>query len=486
MKKAAAYARYSSDMQNELSIDSQLEAIKKFCKQKQLNISKEYIDKGISAFSTEKRLGFLKLLEDAALEKFDCVVVWSFDRFERSRLNARKFKELLWSYGIKVLSVTEPNIEGPESIIYESMSEAMAEYYVAKLARDSMRGLLSKARRGAYCGGTIPFGFKLVKIDGELYFRPEPNEAQVVQKVFEMRKQGCSYSEVARYVNQLGYKTRSGKLFTNSSIENMVQNPKYKGIFVFNKGDRKGPFNPFNDVIETRVPEMQIVSAKLWAEVQAAPGVKKKSRLKYLLRGIAYCAHCGYPLTGSSYGPKRNKNLGAYLCENCKRKHSKYRKIGKFKFERMITDHMVKKVTSENIDEMVAKCNHAIEKKSNVDIIGKIHNGINEKNKAIDNITRAIETGTYSESLMKRLVQLEKQRDDLHDKLSNLKMEQLRLKKIDKKTMENLLEYFKKSMENFEVRYNVMHEFVDNIVYNFDTRVAVISIFTEKDKILIP
>jgi len=107
-KRAATYARYSSQHQTVLSVEGQTERILEYCKKNGFEIVKEYADRGVSAFLIEKRLDFQKLIQDALESKFDYVIVWSTDRFARSRLDARKYKELLAGYGIKVISVSEP------------------------------------------------------------------------------------------------------------------------------------------------------------------------------------------------------------------------------------------------------------------------------------------------------------------------------------------------------------------------------------------
>ena len=76
-KRAAIYARYSSQHQTELSVEGQTERILEYCKKNGFEIVKEYADRGVSAFLIEKRLDFQKLIQDALESKFDYVIVWS-------------------------------------------------------------------------------------------------------------------------------------------------------------------------------------------------------------------------------------------------------------------------------------------------------------------------------------------------------------------------------------------------------------------------
>ena len=84
--------------------------------------------------------------------------------------------------------MSEPSIEGPENILLESNQEMLAEYFAAKLARDCMRGMITKAKKGQYLGGIVPFGYRKVKVsEKDWSFEKEEKEAQVVRKIFEMR-----------------------------------------------------------------------------------------------------------------------------------------------------------------------------------------------------------------------------------------------------------------------------------------------------------
>jgi len=53
-KRAAIYARYSSDNQQELSIEGQLDQMLEFCQKHGYEVVKQYADRGISAFLIEK------------------------------------------------------------------------------------------------------------------------------------------------------------------------------------------------------------------------------------------------------------------------------------------------------------------------------------------------------------------------------------------------------------------------------------------------
>ena len=84
MKLGAAYIRVSTDMQVELSPDSQLKMIKQYAASNDIVISNDFIfaDDGISGRSAEKRPQFMKMIALAKTKPkpFDVILVWKFSR----------------------------------------------------------------------------------------------------------------------------------------------------------------------------------------------------------------------------------------------------------------------------------------------------------------------------------------------------------------------------------------------------------------------
>ena len=78
MKRAIAYARFSSDLQREESIDAQLRAIRKYCDENDFVLLATYADKGISGTS-DNRPEFQKMIATATKGDVDAVIVHKLD-----------------------------------------------------------------------------------------------------------------------------------------------------------------------------------------------------------------------------------------------------------------------------------------------------------------------------------------------------------------------------------------------------------------------
>jgi site-specific DNA recombinase len=84
MSAAAIYARYSSDLQREASIEDQNRICRERAAREGWSVYKYYSDHGISGASLI-RPGIQKLLQDALEGRFDIIVTESLDRLSRDQ-----------------------------------------------------------------------------------------------------------------------------------------------------------------------------------------------------------------------------------------------------------------------------------------------------------------------------------------------------------------------------------------------------------------
>ena len=98
MKYAVIYARYSSERQNDQSIEGQLRICNKYAEDNGLTILDTYIDRAMTG-TNDQRAAFQQMLSDC--EKpvlWDIVLVYAIDRFGRDSIeiavNKQKLKNL--------------------------------------------------------------------------------------------------------------------------------------------------------------------------------------------------------------------------------------------------------------------------------------------------------------------------------------------------------------------------------------------------------
>lgn len=138
MPRAVIYARFSSDMQREESIDAQLRACRSYAQSKGYDIIDTYVDEAKSGRDVTKRDAYNQMLADAMENKFDVIVFHKIDRNSRNELNYFNFKDKLERLGIRYEYAAQPiDALSPEGQMMEGMLVSMAAYYSRNLAKET-------------------------------------------------------------------------------------------------------------------------------------------------------------------------------------------------------------------------------------------------------------------------------------------------------------------------------------------------------------
>ena len=402
MQTAAIYARYSSDSQNEQSIEGQLRVCEEYAKRNDIIILNTYIDRAMTG-RNDNRPDFQRMLKDSSRKEWNFIIVYKFDRFARNRYETAIHKKELKDNGVKVLSAMENIPDTPEAIIFESMLEGYAEYYSAELAQKVKRGMFETRRKGLYQGGGLLYGYK---IDGRKIVIDE-NNAAVVRFMYEQYANGVFVKDIIKTLTKKNvfYK---GKPFVRNSVYNILRNEKYSGVY--KHGD---------EVVDNMYP--QIVPTDVFNQVRrkvAANKYGKKSvKTDFLLRQKLICGNCGQPMHGESGTPKNGSRIYYYKCNGRKKRINNCNKsiVRKEVIENLVIETIVKKLSEPNlIDVLVSKILQKQEKSirdnSSLSLLIKQKKQVDT---SIDNIVAAIERGIVTNATNKRLQSLETQQQEL-------------------------------------------------------------------------
>lgn len=298
----ALYIRVSTDDQLEFSPDAQKRSLIEYAKKNGYQVDDRYIfmDEGISGTSAKKRPAFMQMIGTAKKKPkpFDAILVHKFDRFARSREDSVVYKSLLRKEcGIKVISITEQMEDDKFSVILEAMLEAMAEYYSLNLSDEVMKGMTEKARRGGVQAKPI-LGYNIVDNNRIL----NKDEAEIVKKIYEMCINGESIGAIAKTLNRLGYRNKTGNPFDTRRIKYMLENPVYIGVTRWNYThckDTKIVVKPENEWIIVENTHEPIIDKNTWDEAQNSlkawhKDVKPRgTEYIHWLGGILRCSKCG-------------------------------------------------------------------------------------------------------------------------------------------------------------------------------------------------
>ena len=105
--KAVIYARYSTDLQLERSIEDQLSLCREFARKNGFEVVAEYFDRERSSATLFDRDGLIRLMQDASKGKFNAVIVEGLDRLSRDQEDLPALHKRLTFSGVKILSVSE-------------------------------------------------------------------------------------------------------------------------------------------------------------------------------------------------------------------------------------------------------------------------------------------------------------------------------------------------------------------------------------------
>lgn len=280
--RAVIYARYSSSMQREESIEAQVRACADYINKKGWALTGEYIDRAFSARS-DQRPEFQRMIQDAKKRKFDYVVIHKLDRFSRDRFDHAFYKRELRHAGVALISVLENLDDSPESVVLESVLEGFSEYYSKNLGREVMKGLHETARACKHTGGVPPLGYD-VGLDGKYIINEA--EAAAVRYIFEAYADGVGYAAIVDRLKAMSIRGKRGGIIAKNSLHDILCNEKYIGVYVYNRsaskdafGKRNGHANkPDDEIIRINGGMPAIVSMDIWKRVRARMQTNRSGR----------------------------------------------------------------------------------------------------------------------------------------------------------------------------------------------------------------
>ena len=429
------YARFSSDNQRDESIDAQLRAIRDFAKKNNIIVIAEYIDRAKSAM-TDKRPEFLRMVDEAKEGRFDVVLVHKLDRFARNRKDSIGYRLELKRHDVSLVSVLEHLDDSPESIILESVLEAMAEYYSKNLSREVRKGMNENALKGLHTGGLPPLGYDVDPKTKKLVVNEK--EAESVRLIFRMFNEGNGYMAIIKELNIQGYKTKTGINFGKNSIHNIIRNEKYTGIYVFNKlvskdcdGKRNGnAYKHKDDIIRIEDAVPPIINKEIFKtaakKIESRKNQRAGNRAKevYLLSGKIVCGECGYVYAGNKKMSGRNKKLHVtYRCTGrqtkriCPNKEIRREYIETFVLEMLSRSLFDDKIIPRIADEYrIYQINKDSEK---VKLRDNLKKRLNELSRKINNLVEIV-ANTASYALTDKLKDIENEKIEVQSRYEQI------------------------------------------------------------------
>jgi site-specific DNA recombinase len=320
--RAAIYTRVSSTMQVEdsFSLEAQQDILMQLIERKGLQLYRIYSDPGISAKTMKKRPGVQAMINDMKAGRFEAVLIHKLDRLSRSMGDIISFIELVNKLDVRLIIAAQGQDEidtrSPMGKAFLQMNGIFAELYLNNLREETLKGLVTKMRKGGRHMSQAPLGYDLVKVgDDDYELVVNEAEAALVREVFSLYiDKGWGVNKIAKHMNEHST-TKAGGKWDNKNVRNLLMNPTYAGFNHFKPehwDEKDRIIQPGSHEAIITKEQMEIV--RTYRERRSNGHMSKRS-FDYPYGGIVKCGKCGATYAGNGSMVK-GKQYRSYRCLN--------------------------------------------------------------------------------------------------------------------------------------------------------------------------
>ncbi|MES3017450.1 MAG: recombinase family protein [Bacteroidota bacterium] len=269
-----------------------------------------------------------RMMSDIKSGRITGLIFSKLARLARNTKELLDFADFFKSYQADLISLAESiDTSSPAGRLFYTMIAAMATWEREEIAARVAASVPDRAQLGKPLGGAAPFGYqwKGINWNGEKFERKEfcidEKEAPVRTLVYELFLKYKRKKTVATKLNSLGYRTRNGSKFSDTTIHRLLRDTTAKGQRIANHTKSLGEGKrwvgkPQGEWIV--IPCGAIISEETWNDANAildAQSAKRKKpgrQVVHLLSGYVTCT-CGSKMYVFHKSP-------SYSCKKCKTK----------------------------------------------------------------------------------------------------------------------------------------------------------------------
>ena len=221
-EKAFGYLRTSGKGQiGNDGFPRQRESINRYAKSNGIVIVREFCDEAVSGtLDAIDRPGLTDMFVALKSNGVRLVFAESATRIARylmvSEIILAEFRKI----GVKVISADggvdlTVGDDNPTGQMVRQLLGAISTWEKCALVQKLRASRMRIRRSGERCEGKKPYGHK-------------PDEAKIVDTILSLRKEGKSFVVIAEQLNEVGIKSRSGKLWHPTQVQRVIQRAKLK------------------------------------------------------------------------------------------------------------------------------------------------------------------------------------------------------------------------------------------------------------------
>lgn len=284
-------------------------------------VVEEYHPEATSGKDARDHAEMNRMLEDLRSGRITGLIFSKLARLARSTRALLELAELFRERNADLISLEESiDTSTPAGRLFFTLIAALTEWEREEIAARVIASIPVRAKLGKPTGGPAVFGYQW--LNQKLV--PKPEDAAVRVLIYELYREHQRLLTVARLLNERGYRTRRGKLYTDMAIRWLIEDTTAKGLHCSNvwisagrTANRQPGLKPESEWVYNQVEP--IVPLELWEACnqilsqQRAKHKKAEKIAVYPFSGLLYC-HCGgklYSDVGKGAGRK-------YRCQRCR------------------------------------------------------------------------------------------------------------------------------------------------------------------------
>ncbi len=297
-KSVGIWVRVSTDMQGD-SPQHHLKRAEYYVQAKEgWEIRKVYQLEDVSGKTLAEIPEWKQMLSDIKKGVITGLIFSKLARVARNTRELLDLAEYFREHNADLISLEESlDTSTPSGRLFYTFWAAMGQWEREEIASRVAASVPIRAKLGKSTGGAAAFGYRWESNKLVL----DEKEAPVRKLMYEIFNNCKRKKATAAQLNKLGYRTRNGGLFTDTTIDRLIRDPSAKGTrrsnYTKSRGKKKHwDYKQTSDWI--LVPCPPIVSEDVWTEANDYLNAQQKKRRKlgpltnYLMTGFVECT-CG-------------------------------------------------------------------------------------------------------------------------------------------------------------------------------------------------
>lgn len=298
---AALYIRVSTtdQAQHGYSLEAQESLLRSYAAQNGMVVYDLYADKGKSANKAlSKRTELNRMLRDAELKRFDCILFKDITRWSRNSAQYYAVQDKLDRYGVYWLAVEQPYLETktPTGRFQVTVMLGTAQLESENTSQRIKFVMANRVMQGGAINGSdkLPLGYRVDDSTGTKKVVKDEQTAPIVMDLFDHYRKNRNQHELCRYI-----KDQYGITIWQANLSKLLRNTMYYGEY-------RGNLNYCEPYL----------TKSEWTELNNIKPVYSRQTHNhlYLFRGLLRCPECGKVMCARY---KQNVNGGRvyYACQ---------------------------------------------------------------------------------------------------------------------------------------------------------------------------